>query len=187
MLKHCVFAALLLVGLLPAAECQNIFAKITGAMQGDISSGAGTLDSMGNRFSPGFEDWITVYGYNDEIEVPLDPITSLPAGAAVHKPVTILKQIDKAAPLLEMAISNLEPLSIEIRFYRTAVNGTREHYLTKRFTECHLVECKTIVLNESDPGNINFPHMQEISFTYRSVETVHVLFGISSSIRVDNE
>lgn len=164
------------------AQEQFVFASINGAVQGNISAGANSVESIGKRAVMNFIDQVTVFGYNDETEVPTVQ-NGMTSARRVLKPVTLLKLVDSSSPLLEQAINNGETLDISVSFYRlSAESGAMEVFFTKEFQSCLLVEVKKIMLNQLDTPNQDFPLMEEISFVYTSVTTKHEVAGTSATV-----
>jgi hypothetical protein len=93
------------------------YMSIEGVAQGNITAGANTADSMGNRYQEGHEDEITVQGFKHEIIIPRDPQSGQPSGQRVHQPLIITKIYDKSSPLLYNALASGERLSkVEIKW-----------------------------------------------------------------------
>ncbi|HRB82604.1 MAG TPA: type VI secretion system tube protein TssD, partial [Nitrospira sp.] len=73
----------------------------------------------------GREGAILVQAFDHEVRIPSDPQTGLASGKRVHGPLKIVKQVDKASPLLYQALCTGEHLkSVEIKWYRIAKDGT---------------------------------------------------------------
>ncbi|WES68035.1 type VI secretion system tube protein TssD [Superficieibacter sp. HKU1] len=97
-----------------------VYLRIVGEKQGDISSGCGTYESVGNRWQVGHEDEIFVFALSNRL-------TSTGKGVNLQG-LTFCKLIDKSSPLLCNAINQNERLFIEIYFYRINKTGHRERY-----------------------------------------------------------
>lgn len=97
-----------------------VYLKIIGEKQGDISSGCGTYESVGNRWQVGHEDEIFAFALTNAI-------TSTGKGVNLQG-FTFCKLIDKSSPLLCNAINQNERLFIEIDFYRINKTGRWERY-----------------------------------------------------------
>jgi len=121
-----------------------IYAKITGKKQGLISAGCSSFDSIGNRYQKGHEDEIMIFSLESEISR---------LQHVVHEPVSFVKPVDKSTPLLGIAISENEELSIVFEEYRTTATGGVELYFSRKLTGAFLERIKTIsphTLNNND-------------------------------------
>jgi type VI secretion system secreted protein Hcp len=157
------------------------YAKITGATQGNISSGAFTADSVGNIYQSGHEDSNLVEGMSMHVIVPTDPQSGQPTGVRVHQPSKFLKVFDKSSPLLWQALCTGEMLQIEIDFYRIASTGTQQKFFTVKWTDAILVDGKGYMPDCLNPANGNYVDMEEWAFTYRKIEWDHTVAGTSGS------
>jgi len=97
-----------------------IYLKMRGDRQGDISSGCGTKDSVGNRFQQGHEHEIFAFSLSNSI-------TGTGKGINLQG-LNFSKLIDKSTPLLGSAISNNEKLFLDFGFYRINQYGKWERY-----------------------------------------------------------
>ncbi|HCB4954556.1 type VI secretion system tube protein TssD [Salmonella enterica] len=97
-----------------------VYLKVIGEKQGDISSGCGTCESVGNRWQRGHEDEIFAFALSN---------TLTSTGKGINpQGLTFCKLIDKSSPLLCNAINQNERLYIEIDFYRINSTGRWERY-----------------------------------------------------------
>ena len=87
------------------------YMTITGATQGDISSGVLAPDSVGTLSNKAQENAIQIQEFELGIEIPTDPQSGQPTGRRVHKGAHVVKYIDKASPLLMQAIATGEQLT----------------------------------------------------------------------------
>ena len=97
------------------AHAQYVFCKFEGQVQGIIRAG---------NTIKGQEDTIAVLSLASGLSTPFDLGSGLPTGRRVHEPLTIVKNLDKASPLLFLvAIQNENLKQVDCVFYRTEVNG----------------------------------------------------------------
>jgi type VI secretion system secreted protein Hcp len=116
---------------------------IEGAKQGNITAGANTMDSMGNKYQQDHADESTVLEFKHEIIIPKDPQSGQPTGQRMHQPAVVRKRYDKASPLLYNALCSGERLSkVTIKWYRTSMEGTMEHYFTHELEDALLLDMK---------------------------------------------
>ena len=108
-----------------------VYLKITGEIQGNISSGCGTPESIGNRWQLGHENEILVFSLDNTI-------TNTGKGINIQG-IRFQKLIDKSSPLLTNAITKNERLFIEINFYRINRTGRWERYYYIQLRNASLV------------------------------------------------
>jgi len=158
------------------------YMKVEGSNQGLITAGANTADSMANKYQEGVEDYSTVQALKHEVILPRDPQSGQPSGQRVHQPLVITKIMDKASPLLSNSLSTGENLTeVELKFYRTSMTGTEEHYFTIKLTDARIVDMRTYFPNAQDPATAHFTHLEDVEFSYRMIEWTHEVAGTSAS------
>ncbi|QPB78163.1 Hcp family type VI secretion system effector [Proteus sp. GOKU] len=145
-----------------------IYLTLEGQQQGLISRGCGTLDSIGNRYQLGKENAIFV----TELNFSVSRTQNL-----AHQPIEFTKLIDKSSPLLLIAVSNNEILSLVFDYYRTAQNGGIEKYFTVKLNEASIIDyshqCPNNILrNDIDPE-------EQLTVRYRDITTSQIMAGTS--------
>jgi len=154
------------------------YVTIEGTSQGLITADNFTADSVGNIWQEGHENEAIVQAFQHEVIIPRDPQSGQPTGQRVHQPVVLTKIFDKSSPLLYNALCNGEVLSkVEIKWWRTAMDGMQEHYFTHVLTDAVLVDIKAFMPNCQDPGQAHFTHLEELSMSYRRIEWTHEVAG----------
>lgn len=155
---------------------------IEGEKQGLMTSGAFTMNSVGNIYQEGHEDEILVQAINHGIAMPTDPQSGQPAGQRVHQPFMITKVVDKSSPLLCTAMASGEKLKkCEIRLYRTAPTGTQEHYYTIRLVDAIIVDYTLCMPHAQDPATAYLTCLETFSLSYRAIEWTHECCGTAGS------
>jgi type VI secretion system secreted protein Hcp len=149
------------------------YLTINGAKQGFISEGAYTADSVGNGWQEGHENEILIQAFDMGVMQPRDPNHGQPVGRRRHQPASFTKIMDKASPLLWKALCAGEVLQLEMKFYRTSIEGEQEHYFTVQWTDAILVDGKGYIPNCLDARNDNYAHMEDWQFVYRKVVWTH--------------
>jgi type VI secretion system secreted protein Hcp len=140
----------------------NKFLKLQGQTQGVIK---------GSVMLPGKEDSISVISISHELVSPRDPATGLPTGKRQHKPLAIVKLIDRSTPLLYRAlVTNEKMTTFNLAFYVTPPGGQE----VKQFT-IDLVNANIFFINQvkqnsnSTPELMKFAEYEEVSFTYQKI------------------
>lgn len=84
------------------------YMTIEGELQGLITAGTFTEESVGNVYQEGHEDQILVEAFDHNVTLPRDPQSGQPSGQRVHGPIEITKVFDKSSPLLYAALTSGE-------------------------------------------------------------------------------
>ncbi len=156
------------------------YMTIEGELQGLITSGTFTEESVGNVYQEGHEDQILVEAYDHNVTLPRDPQSGQPSGQRVHGAIEITKVFDKASPLLYAALTSGERLTTcKIDWFRTSASGTQEHYFTIELEDAIIVDIHASMPNCQDPGQAHFTHLEKVSFTYRKITWTHEVSGTS--------
>jgi len=135
--------------------------EITGETQGKIE---------GSCTQQGREGTMLVDAFNHDITIPRDTQTGLAVGKRIHNPLTVVKLFDKASPKLYMALCTGEHLTeVAIKWYRIDPTGKEEHYFTHKLIDAIIVSMRPWMPNVLDAATENYGHMEEVSFTYRSI------------------
>ncbi|MBG3131638.1 Hcp family type VI secretion system effector [Proteus mirabilis] len=152
-----------------------IYLTLKGKVQGLISVGCSSLDSIGNRYQLNHEDKIQVISLNNG---------SFRTQNASYQPVIFTKPIDKSSPLLSTALDNNEVLEATFTFYRTSQHGQLEKYYEIKLTEVSLIEVSDI-FPDSINDNESMPY-QRIQMKYTSISRNH-LVGNTSSYSINSD
>jgi type VI secretion system secreted protein Hcp len=119
----------------------------------------------------GLEDTIVCLGFSHEIASPTDAVSGLPTGKRQHKPLKVVKYIDKSTPLLYTALTSNENLpTVTLKFFRTGATGLAVNYFTITLTNAVLHRVTS-----------DFPNLEMLEFTYQKIEWTFVNGGLTSS------
>jgi type VI secretion system secreted protein Hcp len=166
--RLCALVCALLISGFDASAALNAYFKATG-ITGDVTR-------------PGLEDFTEVNGYNHELIAPFDPSTGLATGKRQHRPFKIVKEITRSSIDFENTLVQGQTLkNAEIRLYRQNQVGQDINYYTYRFVGVRIVSVRDWMPNNKDPAVVQFPHMQEISFTYETIEWEYVNGGFKAT------
>jgi len=156
----------------------SIYMSVEGSKQGNITAGANSADSMGNKFQSDHTDESTVFAFDHNITVPRDPRNGQPVGQRVHQALQITKPLDAASPLLANSVCTGEVLpKCEFKFWRTNVQGQQEHYYTITLTDAIIVDITAHTPLLTDQSLDYREHEETISYSYRKIELNHVIAG----------
>ncbi|EDH0696176.1 Hcp family type VI secretion system effector [Salmonella enterica subsp. salamae] len=146
-----------------------VYLTLNGDLQGLISAGCSSMQSIGNKAQ---------IAHLNEIMV-----TSLKHGLSRaqnvnHQMLTITKPVDKSSPLLGKAISDNECLVCDFTFYRTNRFGMNEPYYKLKLTNARISNIGLIVPHTI--SNSQGQPEEAISFSYESINWEHCIAGTSA-------
>jgi type VI secretion system secreted protein Hcp len=157
-----VLAAVLLLPLLSVRSAEPILASVTasgGEVQGDGPDGK-----------------IVVLGFDHEV------ITEggAPGQAIrrVHKPLRIVKAIDKSSPLILKALVQNHNVTAEFRFYRLDANGRPQQHYTVKIQDARVAGVREWKTNTRDLSADRAGDLEEVSFVYHSITWTWEVGGI---------
>lgn len=139
-----------------------IYLTLNGAIQGNISQGCGTVNSVGNRYQSGHEDEIFVFSLGQGV-------TSTGANAK-RQGIQFCKILDKSSPLLTQSINQNESLNMIFDIYRINQYGRYEKYYV---IECRGARLKSIDLRVQE-NDLDYEY---ISADYDYIRCRHLLAG----------
>ncbi|MGA7340575.1 MAG: type VI secretion system tube protein TssD, partial [Terracidiphilus sp.] len=129
----------------------------------------------------GREGSILVHAFSNEILSPRDAASGLPTGKRQHKPITILKDVDKASPLLWNAlVTNENLITWELKFWTTTAAGVETQIYTVSLTNASIASMKESMADNEDPAKANLPLQEQISFVYQKIEWTWTDGGITA-------
>lgn len=162
-------AALLLLPLLYATAAwgePSAYLTLVGSKQGILS---------GESADAGYKDAIIVLGFKFSSSLPFDESTGLLTGAQKHEPLTIIKKIDSASPLLLQAFASNESMKkFELNLVRINSAGKPETYYRIELKNALIVELEDTMLNAAESAFSNYPHMEEVTFAFQQMKVTHL-------------
>jgi type VI secretion system secreted protein Hcp len=150
----------------------NGYLKVQGTNQGEIK-GSVTLS--------GRVDSILVLAASHELVSPRDATTGLPTGTRQHQPFVIVKEVDRATPLLYAALVNNENLTTwRLEFWRPTTGGGEALYFTVELVNASVAAIKLEMLNNAYPENVALRERERVAFTYEKIIWTYVDGGLTS-------
>jgi type VI secretion system secreted protein Hcp len=130
------------------------------------------LEIRGSNQQQGREGTSDIYGIDTGVVQPIDLSTGQPAGIRFHDPLAVLKEIDRASPLLHEALVIGRVLSsVTLDWYRVDPQTQQEDgYYVITLTQARVVEIETFMPVSFLPSNEPYRHMERVAFTYQGVE-----------------
>ncbi len=158
------------------------YLSIEGKNQGNITEGAFTAESVGNIYVQGHENEMLIQAFSHVVTVPTDPQSGQPAGQRAHKPFRFTVALNKAVPLLYNALASGEMLpKVDLKWYRTSVEGKQEHFFTTTLTDATIVNIDCQMPHCQDPTKSDFTQLIEVALSYRKIDWEHTIAGTSGA------
>lgn len=113
---------LLVVGLsAPPAGAEDAYARITGAIQGQIQG-----DQVGLTGLTGSANAVQLFSTGFNLANPVGTTPGQVTGRPIAGPLSFVKRFDRASPKLLRAAFTSEPLTVEIIWWMSTNNGARQ-------------------------------------------------------------
>lgn len=146
------------------AQADHIYCKVTGQKQGVI---------QGDNNIKGLEDYLPVLTISSGVISPRDPASGLPTGKRQHKPLAILKEVDKASPKLFMAaVTNENLSSVECVFYRAHRAGIMQKYFRITLNNASIAEDDI-----TGTSGVNDGIRESVQFTFEKITLEDLISG----------
>ncbi|UVM53944.1 Hcp family type VI secretion system effector [Pseudomonas sp. B21-012] len=141
------------------------YMSIVGKHQGLISAGCSSLDSIGNRCQSAHLDKILVLSFSHN----LSNVDN--TQYATHRPIVLIKHVDKATPLLAQALARRERVNCEFDFYRTSRSGNQERYFSIQLWGGVIVDQRmemphSVLFNDQDS-------QEQLAISYTDINWTH--------------
>ena len=161
---------------LPAQAELNAYLSVKGQKQGDIK---------GSVTQKGREGRIMVIAMDHTVMSPTDPASGLATGRTMHKPLTIIKEIDRSSPLLHNALSSNENLTdVVLEFWQPPKVGTGSgaevQYYTIALKNARVTGIHQVMPNNKNPDLARYAAYEEVAFTYDSITWTWTDGGITA-------
>ena len=150
----------------------NAYLKIVATQQGPI---------RGSVTQRGREDRIMVIAVSHEIVSPRDPVSGRPTGKRMHKPFTILKELDRSTPLLYAILAHNENIkSFELQFWTPGKDGFERQHYTITLVNANISSIQFKMPNNRNPQFMRYNEYEEVAFTYQKITWTWNDGGITS-------
>ena len=117
-----------------------------------------------------------------ELTTPREAATGALTGRRQHRPLTVVKRIDKATPLLLKALCMNETVTkAEFRFYRPKPAGrereAEEHFYTVLIEQGYVSDVSQVSEDAVVGGKAAPPMMEEVSFVFQDITWTYEIGG----------
>lgn len=134
----------------------SIIMKIKAQQQGDIK---------GDLIQTGREGYIKVISVNHEITSIVDASTGLPRERKQHKPLLVLKELDRSTiNLYNSLLTNEILLSVELKFWTQTQAGAEVNFFNTSLTNAWVLSIRQI------SQEINPVQHEEVRLSYQKIE-----------------
>lgn len=153
------------------AETVHLYLKANGT---DIK-GESTQVSLGRA------DSIECVQYTQSVITAREAGSGLATGRRQYEPLTIVKRIDKASPLLMKALCENQAIEAVFKFFRPnpTGDGTTEQFYTVGFKKGRINSIKQRVPATMEPATSTHPPMEEISFVFHTISWTYTNGGVT--------
>jgi type VI secretion system secreted protein Hcp len=126
----------------------------------------------GSSLKQGREGTSDVFAVDHELIVPIDAGSGFSTGYRQHRPLTVLKEIDKASPgYFEALVGGRSLPEAILEFYRLDPATRHEtKYYTITLINARIVGIKTMVPTSFLTENAAYGHMEEVRLVYDRIE-----------------
>lgn len=157
---------------LRADAALDAYAIIVGETQGVIQGDVTTAPHEGK---------ILIKAFGSSISGDYDAGTGIPSSGKQHRPVRLLKDMDRASPQLLTAFKNNETLvSVTLQFLRPTQTGAEQHYVTVVLSNAHVVSM--LPGHSSQDEDLMIPFRETIGLIYESMTVTWEPNGVSEQI-----
>jgi type VI secretion system secreted protein Hcp len=139
----------------------DAYLTLTGETQGKVKGGV---------THAGREDMIEVYGWSHEVTSPRDAASGLPTGKRRHQPITCIKPIDRASPILMNILTNNENITEwRLDCWRPSRSGKEFQYYTIELINASIAGISQEQLNNTYAENMPLVPREHVMFTYQKI------------------
>ena len=130
----------------------------------------------------GHEGKVRVQGLSSAVAAPISEDTGAVLGKHVHHPITLIKDVDKASPLLfKDLVTGGRLTRIRIEYPRISPKGTEELYYVIELENARVTGIRSFVTGmDWTAFRGSWGHMEEVTLTYEKITVKWVLDGLEA-------
>jgi type VI secretion system secreted protein Hcp len=145
-----------------SAQAQYASCKIVGQRQGVIK---------GDVTTKGQEDQIAALSFTGGLKAPFDAASGLATGKRQYSPLLLVKNLDKASPLLFLAaVTNENLTEVTCTFYRNTSAGTLQPFYSVKLSTARIVS-----LDFGGNAQVNLGLRETVGFVFRQIEVTDLI------------
>lgn len=149
----------------------NVHMTVEGTTQGVLTEGCCAVE--------GRENTSIVMKLDQTVEIPWNVQDGRAQGLRIHRPLKIMKAIDRSSPLLATAITTNELLKVSLQFYRYSPDGDgkEEQFYTIELEKANLITYRGELPFTLDPNASSFPALETLEFAFEKIKTIYTRDG----------
>lgn len=149
----------------------NVHMTVEGTTQGLITEGCSPVE--------GRENTSIVMKLEQAVEIPWNVQDGRAQGLRVHRPLKIVKSIDRCSPLLATAITTNELLKVTFQFYRYNPDGDgkEEQFYTIELEKANLITYRGELPFTLDTDSSRFPALETLEFAFEKIKSTYTRDG----------
>lgn len=137
------------------------YLEIVGSEQGAIQGSSTRRDR---------EEMIEVFQFRHCVEIPVGADQHVGAGQAMHRPLEIMKEVDRATPKLYQALCQRELLErVNVYWYRYNASGKEEPYFYIRLQNARILRVQPWTPDVFERRQENMRFMETVTFGYERI------------------
>ena len=143
----------------------NAHMTVEGTKQGAITDGCSVME--------GREGTTHVMRLEQVIEIPWNVQDGRAQGQRIHRPLRVVKAIDRSSPLLSQAMTTNELLTITFQFYRPNPDGdgSDEQFYTIKLEKANIINYKGELPFTLDSTTANLPPLETLELAFEKITT----------------
>ena len=127
-------------------------------------------DIEGSSKIEGREGWIEVLGFDHKVYMPTDRKDGSATGTRVHEDCVLLKNFDKASPVLYEYLCNGKLIpEASLHWYQIDENGQEVEYYTHKFENARVTAIRPHMPDVDNPANEQYKHLERVGMRYEKV------------------
>lgn len=129
----------------------------------------------GSNTKKGREDSSVVIEFDHKVYSPVDTQRGSVSGARVHAPLVIVKEVDKATPVLYQAACEGKTLpEFKVQWYRISPDGKEEPYFEHTLKNVKVASVEMLLPNTKDPAKEKQVHLERLEVLYEQVSWAYL-------------
>lgn len=124
----------------------------------------------GSNNKKGRADSSVVIEFDHRVYSPVDTQRGSVSGARVHDALVVVKEVDKATPLLYQAACSGKTLpEFKIEWYRISPTGQEEPYFQHTLKNVKVASVEIMLPNTKDPAKEKQTHLEKLELLYEEI------------------
>jgi type VI secretion system secreted protein Hcp len=141
---------------------------------GQDIKGESTQESLGRK------DTIECLEYDQKVLTAREAGSGLATGRRQYEPITIVKRLDKASPLIAKALSTNAVIEGTFKFFRPnpTGDGTTQQFYSVVIKQGRVASIDQYVPSTWIPASADFPPLEKVAFVFHSIKWTYTDGGI---------